>query len=104
MIVVTTAEEDGGRDRQWPGTASKRRSSNAARKDEAFRREFIADPVGVFVKYFEVSEESMPKVSVHQEERVSGASYWRSSCPMSVIFQKRASRSCRRHSWTSRCA
>jgi hypothetical protein len=47
---------------------------------------FIADPVGVFVKYLEISEESLPKVSVHQEERVSGASRMRLAVTAAVSF------------------
>jgi hypothetical protein len=37
-------------------------------EDEGFRREFIADPAGVFVKYLNVSPASLPKFFVHQEE------------------------------------
>jgi hypothetical protein len=36
--------------------------------DESFRREFVADPIGAFVRYLEVPAEGMPKIAVHQEE------------------------------------
>jgi hypothetical protein len=37
-------------------------------QDEAFRREFIADPAGAFVKYLNVPAASLPKIAVHQEQ------------------------------------
>jgi hypothetical protein len=37
-------------------------------EDEAFRKEFIADPAGAFVKYLNVPAETLPKVVVHQEQ------------------------------------
>jgi hypothetical protein len=37
-------------------------------EDEAFRREFTADPAGSFVKYLEVPKGSLPRITVHQEE------------------------------------
>jgi hypothetical protein len=37
-------------------------------EDEAFRKEFIADPAGAFVKYLNVPAASLPKIAVHQEE------------------------------------
>jgi hypothetical protein len=37
-------------------------------QDEAFRKEFIADPTGTFVRYLEIPAEGMPKVVVHQEQ------------------------------------
>jgi hypothetical protein len=36
--------------------------------DEAFRKEFIADPAGAFVKYLSVPAAALPKIAVHQEE------------------------------------
>jgi hypothetical protein len=36
-------------------------------QDEAFRKEFIADPAGVFVKYLNVPAASLPKVVVNEE-------------------------------------
>jgi hypothetical protein len=36
--------------------------------DEAFHKEFLADPVGAFVKYLEVPAVSLPKITVHQEQ------------------------------------
>jgi hypothetical protein len=35
--------------------------------DEEFRKEFTADPAGVFVKYLQVPSASMPKIAIHQE-------------------------------------
>jgi hypothetical protein len=37
-------------------------------KDEAFRKEFIADPAGAFVRYLNVPSASLPKIVVHEEE------------------------------------
>jgi hypothetical protein len=37
-------------------------------EDEAFRKEFTADPGGAFVKYLEVPATSLPRIFVHQEE------------------------------------
>jgi hypothetical protein len=37
-------------------------------QDEAFLKEFIADPAGAFVKYLNVPAASLPKIAVHQEE------------------------------------
>jgi hypothetical protein len=37
-------------------------------EDEAFRKEFTADPAGAFVKYLEVPKDSLPKIVVHEEE------------------------------------
>jgi hypothetical protein len=37
-------------------------------EDEAFRKEFTADPAGAFVKYLGVPAASLPTISVHQEE------------------------------------
>jgi hypothetical protein len=36
-------------------------------EDEGFRREFTADPPGVFVKYLQVPAASVPKIVVHGE-------------------------------------
>jgi hypothetical protein len=36
--------------------------------DEEFRKEFIADPAGTFVKYLQVPAANLPKITVHQEE------------------------------------
>jgi hypothetical protein len=36
-------------------------------EDDAFRKEFTADPAGAFVKYLGASVASLPKISVHQE-------------------------------------
>jgi hypothetical protein len=36
-------------------------------EDEGFRREFTADPAGVFVKYLQVPAASLPKIAIHQE-------------------------------------
>jgi tRNA A37 threonylcarbamoyladenosine synthetase subunit TsaC/SUA5/YrdC len=36
-------------------------------KDEAFRKEFTADPAGAFVKYLEAPATSLPKIVVHEE-------------------------------------
>jgi hypothetical protein len=41
-------------------------------EDEAFRKEFTADPAGAFVKYLDVSRESLPKIVVYEE----GAGSW----------------------------
>jgi hypothetical protein len=41
-------------------------------EDEAFRKEFTADPAGAFVKYLEVPRESLPQIVVHEE----GAGSW----------------------------
>jgi hypothetical protein len=40
-------------------------------EDEAFRKEFTADPAAAFVKYLEVPAASLPKISVYEEELVS---------------------------------
>jgi hypothetical protein len=37
-------------------------------EDEAFRKEFAADPAGTFTKYLEVPAASLPKILVHEEE------------------------------------
>jgi hypothetical protein len=37
------------------------------REDEAFRKEFTADPAGAFTKYLEVPKDSVPKIVVHEE-------------------------------------
>jgi hypothetical protein len=37
-------------------------------EDEAFRKEFIADPAGAFVKYLNIPAASLPKIAVHQEQ------------------------------------
>jgi hypothetical protein len=37
-------------------------------EDEAFRKEFTADPAGAFTKYLEVPKDSLPKIVVHEEE------------------------------------
>jgi hypothetical protein len=36
-------------------------------EDEAFRKEFTADPAGAFVKYLEIPAASLPSIVVHQE-------------------------------------
>jgi hypothetical protein len=36
-------------------------------EDEAFRKEFTADPAGAFVKYLQVPAVSVPKIVIHQE-------------------------------------
>jgi hypothetical protein len=36
-------------------------------EDEGFRKEFLADPAGTFVKYLEIPAASLPKIAVHQE-------------------------------------
>jgi hypothetical protein len=36
-------------------------------EDEAFRKEFIADPAGTFVKYLQAPASSLPKIVVHEE-------------------------------------
>jgi hypothetical protein len=41
-------------------------------EDDAFRREFTADPAGAFVKYLGVPVASLPKVVVHEES----AGWW----------------------------
>ena len=35
--------------------------------DEGFRKEFTADPAGVFVKHLHVPAASLPKIVVHEE-------------------------------------
>jgi hypothetical protein len=37
-------------------------------EDEAFRKEFTADPKGTFVKFLQIPAASLPSISVHQEE------------------------------------
>jgi hypothetical protein len=37
-------------------------------EDEAFRKEFTADPAAAFAKYLEVPAANLPKISVYQEE------------------------------------
>lgn len=37
------------------------------REDEDFRKEFIADPQGTFVKYLNIPAASLPKIVVHEE-------------------------------------
>lgn len=39
-----------------------------ALRDEAFRAEFIADPVGMFVKYTNIPAAELPRIVVHEEE------------------------------------
>jgi hypothetical protein len=36
-------------------------------EDKGFRKEFIANPAGTFVKYLNVPAASLPKIVVHQE-------------------------------------
>jgi hypothetical protein len=36
-------------------------------EEDKFRKEFIADPKGVFVKYLQVPASSLPQIVVHQE-------------------------------------
>jgi hypothetical protein len=36
-------------------------------EDENFRKEFIANPAGTFVKYLNVSPSDLPKIVVHEE-------------------------------------
>jgi hypothetical protein len=36
-------------------------------EDEGFRKEFTADPAGVFVKHLHVPAASLPKIVVHEE-------------------------------------
>jgi hypothetical protein len=36
-------------------------------EDEAFRKEFTADPAGSFVRYLEIPAASLPKIVVHEE-------------------------------------
>jgi hypothetical protein len=36
-------------------------------EDEGFRKEFTADPAGVFVKHLQVPSASVPKIVVHEE-------------------------------------
>jgi hypothetical protein len=36
-------------------------------EDEAFRKEFTADPAGAFVRYLEVPAADLPKIVVHEE-------------------------------------
>ena len=36
-------------------------------EDEGFRKEFIADPASIFVKYLQVPAASLPKIAIHQE-------------------------------------
>jgi hypothetical protein len=38
------------------------------REDEAFRKEFTADPAGTFTRYLEVPAASLPKILVYEEE------------------------------------
>jgi hypothetical protein len=37
-------------------------------KDEAFRKEFIADPAGTFARYLEVPAAGLPKILIHEEK------------------------------------
>ena len=37
-------------------------------EDEAFRKEFTADPAGAFVRYLQVPAASLPRIVVHEEE------------------------------------
>jgi hypothetical protein len=37
-------------------------------EDEAFRKEFTADPAGAFTRYLEVPKDRLPKIVVHEEE------------------------------------
>jgi hypothetical protein len=39
-----------------------------ALRDEAFRAEFLADPVGTFVKYTNLAAAELPRIVVHEEE------------------------------------
>jgi hypothetical protein len=36
-------------------------------EDEAFRKEFTADPSGAFVRYLELPPASVPKIVIHEE-------------------------------------
>jgi hypothetical protein len=36
-------------------------------EDEAFRKEFTADPTGAFTKYLEIPAASLPKIVIHEE-------------------------------------
>jgi hypothetical protein len=36
-------------------------------EDEAFRKEFISDPVGAFVRYLGVPATDLPKIVIHEE-------------------------------------
>jgi hypothetical protein len=36
-------------------------------EDDEFRKEFIADPNGVFVNYLRIPAASLPKIAIHQE-------------------------------------
>jgi hypothetical protein len=36
-------------------------------EDEAFRKEFLADPAGAFTRYLEVPATSLPRIVVHKE-------------------------------------
>jgi hypothetical protein len=36
-------------------------------EDEAFSKEFTADPAGAFVKYLEIPAASLPKIVIHEE-------------------------------------
>jgi hypothetical protein len=36
-------------------------------EDEAFRKEFTADPAGAFVRYLDVPAASLPRIVVHEE-------------------------------------
>jgi hypothetical protein len=36
-------------------------------EDEAFRKEFTADPAGAFVKYLKVPAAKLPKIVIHEE-------------------------------------
>jgi hypothetical protein len=44
------------------------RIARRAMRDEAFRAEFVADPVGTFVKYTNVPAAELPRIVVHEEE------------------------------------
>ncbi|HWI28172.1 MAG TPA: NHLP leader peptide family RiPP precursor [Stellaceae bacterium] len=37
-------------------------------ENDAFRKEFVADPAGCFVKYLNVPKAQLPKIVLHQEE------------------------------------
>lgn len=37
-------------------------------ENEEFRKEFVADPAGTFVKYMKLPAGSLPKIYIHQEQ------------------------------------
>jgi hypothetical protein len=36
-------------------------------EDEGFRKEFLADPAGAFVRYLEIPAKDLPKIVIHEE-------------------------------------